>query len=167
MAIAPRGYAPPLNEAPQIGVGFDGGDEAHKALEWAAAFARMAGGRLRVIAVHQPIAFGAVGVGTFPTELVSQALRLELRGEVDEAIARLEGVATELRLTDGNPAALLAAESDELDLLVLGSRGYGPLRSVLMGSVSEATVARSRSPVVVVPRDSEEPRGADAKEPSR
>jgi nucleotide-binding universal stress UspA family protein len=150
-----------------IGVGFDGGDEAHHALQWAAAFARLTGGRLRVIAVHQPIAFGSVGIGTFPTESVLQALHRELQGKAEEAVARLEGVAAEARMTDGDPAASLAAESDDLDLLVLGSRGYGPLRSVLVGSVSEATVAESRSPVLIVPRGGEEPRDAAAKETSR
>lgn len=55
-------------------------------------------------------------------------------------------------LGDGNAAAVLAGQTAELDLLVLGSRGYGPLRSVLLGTVSEATVAEAQSPVLIVPR---------------
>ena len=42
--------------------------------------------------------------------------------------------------------------SGELDLLVVGSRGYGPLRAVLLGSVSSALVRSAQSPLVVVPR---------------
>jgi nucleotide-binding universal stress UspA family protein len=152
IAIAPRGYAPPVGQAPLIGVGFDGGTEAHEALEWAAGFARLTDGRLRVIGVHQPMAFGDVGVGTFPIESVSQALRRELQEEAEEAVSSLDGVAAEARLRDGDAATSLAAESEDLDLLVLGSRGYGPLRSVLVGSVSEATVPEVRSPVLIVPR---------------
>ena len=46
------------------------------------------------------------------------------------------------------------AELDETDVDVLfcGSRGYGPVRRVLLGGVSSRLVRRARSPVVVVPR---------------
>lgn len=62
------------------------------------------------------------------------------------------GPSLEAVLTDGHPAAELARASAELDLLALGSRGYEPVRSALLGSVSEATLAESTAPVVVVPR---------------
>jgi nucleotide-binding universal stress UspA family protein len=152
VAVAPRGYEAPIGQAPLIGVGFDGGDEAEAALEWAADFARAVGGRLRVIAVHEPMAFGGVGVVTVPTASVSELMHRELENETKEAVARLDGVEAEAVLTDGNAAAVLAGQTSELDLLVLGSRGYGPLRSVLLGTVSEATVAEAQSPVLIVPR---------------
>jgi nucleotide-binding universal stress UspA family protein len=152
VAVAPRGYQAPSGQAPLIGVGFDGGAEARAALRWAAAFARAVGGRLRVIAVHEPMAFGGVGVGTFPTASVSQVMHQELQSETEEAVRSLDGVEAEPVLREGKAAAALAGETEELDLLVLGSRGYGPLRSVLLGTVSEATVAEAQSPVLIVPR---------------
>ncbi len=151
VAVAPRGYEAPSVQPPLIGVGFDGGPEAEAALKWAAAFVQAVDGRLRVLAVHEPIAFGGVSVGTFPTASVSQVLREELQSETKEAVADLD-VAAEVVLGDGNAAAVLAGQTAELDLLVLGSRGYGPLRSVLLGTVSEATVAEAQSPVLIVPR---------------
>jgi nucleotide-binding universal stress UspA family protein len=39
-----------------------------------------------------------------------------------------------------------------MDLLVCGSRGYGPLRAVLLGSVSRRITAEARCPVIVIPR---------------
>ena len=48
--------------------------------------------------------------------------------------------------------ALTELRLDECDVLVCGSRGYGPLRSVLLGGVSSRLVKHSRVPVVVVPR---------------
>jgi nucleotide-binding universal stress UspA family protein len=42
--------------------------------------------------------------------------------------------------------------SERLDLLVLGSRGYGPLGAVVLGSVSNALVRTANCPIVVVPR---------------
>ena len=54
-----------------------------------------------------------------------------------------------------DPGEALTALSAELDLLVCGSRGYGPLRSVLLGSVSHAVVREASCPVIVVPRGRE------------
>jgi nucleotide-binding universal stress UspA family protein len=47
---------------------------------------------------------------------------------------------------------VLVKASEQLDLLVLGSRAYGPLRSVLLGSVSRRVTAGAHCPVIVVPR---------------
>jgi nucleotide-binding universal stress UspA family protein len=57
-------------------------------------------------------------------------------------------------LLDGDAATELAAVSAGLDLLVLGSRGYGSVRSALLGSVSRALVRSAACPVVVVPAGS-------------
>ena len=152
VAVAPRGYVEP-EEVATISVGFDGGPEAKGALSWATGLADELGGRLRLVAVHQPIAFANVRTGAFPVESVGQALRRELQGEVEEAKLSVAGnLPMETVFRDGDPATELIAASTETDLLVLGSRGYGPLRSVLLGSVSDVTVAGSRVPVVVVPR---------------
>jgi nucleotide-binding universal stress UspA family protein len=56
------------------------------------------------------------------------------------------------RKIEGGAAEALADTSADLDLLVVGSRGYGPLRAVLLGSVSTALVRSAQSPLVVVPR---------------
>ena len=59
-------------------------------------------------------------------------------------------------LLEGDPAQPLSEQSEYLDLLVLGSRGYGPLRSVLLGIVSAQVIRESACATVVVPH------GADA-----
>ena len=56
---------------------------------------------------------------------------------------------------DGDPAAALAGESADLDLLVCGSRDFGPLRTLVLGGVSHALVRRAACPVLVVPRATE------------
>ena len=61
-----------------------------------------------------------------------------------------------VRLT-GDPAELLADHSAKLDLLVTGSRGYGPLRAVLVGGVSGRLIRTAQCPVIVVPRGIEAP----------
>jgi nucleotide-binding universal stress UspA family protein len=47
---------------------------------------------------------------------------------------------------------VLAERSRELDLLVVGSRGYGPVRQVLIGGVSAELMRRAACPVLIVPR---------------
>ncbi|MGH2973909.1 MAG: universal stress protein [Solirubrobacterales bacterium] len=52
----------------------------------------------------------------------------------------------------GPPAEVLVEHSQQLDLLVLGSRGYGPVKSVLLGSVSSHVLRNAQCPVLVAPR---------------
>ena len=52
----------------------------------------------------------------------------------------------------GNAAEILAEASEQLDLLLLGSRGYGPLHSVLVGGVAGRVVREAACPVIVLPR---------------
>ena len=153
VAIAPRGYGDEHEHPPVIGVGFDGGAEAREALDWATALSRRVGGHLRLVAVHEPFAFSDVSPGAFPIESVGQALRRQLRDEVESEVTRL-AVSADVgaKFRDGDPASELVAESADVDVLVMGSRGWGPVRAVLLGSVSDAVVAQSAAPVVVVPR---------------
>jgi nucleotide-binding universal stress UspA family protein len=84
---------------------------------------------------------------------VNDVLRRHQGEELDRAVSavddQLEATAA---LLDGDVAEVLAHEARELDLLVLGSRGYGPVRAVLLGSVSSAVVRSIERPVVIVPR---------------
>jgi nucleotide-binding universal stress UspA family protein len=76
---------------------------------------------------------------------VATALAADLGASV-ETITVAEG--------EGDPAEVLAARSRELDLLVVGSRGYGPVRQVLIGGVSAELMRRAACPVLIVPRSS-------------
>ena len=50
------------------------------------------------------------------------------------------------------PADGLAAASGHVDLLVMGSRAYGPMRAVMLGGVSRRVMTRAACPVLVLPR---------------
>lgn len=64
----------------------------------------------------------------------------------------------------GDPVTSLLRASASVDLLVLGSRGYGPLRRVLLGGVSGQVVRGASCPVVVVPRPQAARDGGDGVE---
>jgi nucleotide-binding universal stress UspA family protein len=102
------------------------------------------------------VAFGAVSTtGAFGYRSADDALRDGLEQRMRAALAA-HAADSEVsgRVLEGNAATELAAASAELDLLVLGSRGYGSVRSPLLGSVSRALVRSGACPVVVVPAGS-------------
>lgn len=73
---------------------------------------------------------------------------------IEEGVRAIESLApVEGRRLDGSPAPVLAeACEDGVDLLVVGSRGYGPAMRVLLGSVSTKLINSAPCPVLVVPR---------------
>jgi nucleotide-binding universal stress UspA family protein len=148
VAIAPRGYAEEDHSLSRIAAAFDGSPESRLALDWAGHLAASNATRLRVISVHAPIAVAGLG---FAAQSVDPIRRGDLKRDQAAAIAALGGPVEGL-VPDGNPAGVLVEASREADLLVMGSRGYGPLRAVLLGSVSHYVVRRAGCPVVIHPR---------------
>jgi nucleotide-binding universal stress UspA family protein len=158
VAVAPAGYAAAGRGLQVVGCGFDGSPESHRALAWAAELARTTEARLRVLSVYEPTLAASVAFGGgLPTASINEVLRGKHEEELARAVSALDAdIDASETLLDGDPQALLAGESAELDLLAVGSRGYGPLRAVLLGSVSSALVRSAESPLVVVPRGAEE-----------
>ena len=153
VAVAPRGYADREDGRALIGVGFDGSLESRRAAEWAADLAGRSGASLQVLAVHTRFMFGSVVAGgAYGTKTVNQVMAERLRAETDELAA---AVSAEPRVLDGEAGKTLVEHSESLHLLVLGSRGYGPLKSVLLGSVSSYVMHHAGCPVVVVPRSAD------------
>jgi nucleotide-binding universal stress UspA family protein len=137
-----------------VGCGFDGSPESQRALAWAADLARAASARLRVLSVYEPTPSTSLAVGGgLATASINDVLRRERQKELTQALAALDpDIDASEKLLDGDARDLLARESGELELLVVGSRGNGPLGAVLLGSVSSALVRSAQSPLVVVPR---------------
>jgi nucleotide-binding universal stress UspA family protein len=154
VAIAPRGYndmAP--DRLAQIGVGVDGSDEAEQALEAAIALSESSGAALRVITAFQRLAFGGVATGALPSASANEAMRTELQRIHENAVgAARERVRADGRFREGSADDVLLEESTDLDLLVVGSRGYGPIGAVLMGSATAALAGGSAAPILVTPR---------------
>jgi nucleotide-binding universal stress UspA family protein len=160
IAVVPHGWEPRAALDP-IGVAYVPTDEGLEALRSAHALARKAGAALRVLSVVKP----GAGV-TAPTETpkagqagtdvedVEGANKLTVENAARDAIAELNGgdVETEIDVFVDDPADALARISEHIDLLVCGSRGYGPVRAVLLGGVSRRVVAEAHCPVIVLPR---------------
>ena len=160
IAIVPHGWhaGAGLNT---LGVAFVDTDEGHEALRGAYALARRAGAKLRVLAAVKPGVRATYGEqkpggdikhGKGETEVEGEH-RVRLEGELRDAVAALDGdVAVETDSFVEDPADVLIGVSQNLDLLVCGSRGYGPRRAVLLGGVSRRLAAEAHCPVIVLPR---------------
>jgi nucleotide-binding universal stress UspA family protein len=155
VAVAPRGFADGARvEDATVGCAYDGSPESEDALRLATELARALNARLRVISVHQRMPFGGqVSVTAVGYSSVNDTMRAALQQRLAQAASAMpDGVRVEARLLDGDPAEALIGESETLDVLVTGSRGYGAVRAVLLGSVSRALVRGAACPVVVSPR---------------
>jgi nucleotide-binding universal stress UspA family protein len=145
VAVAPPGLRE-TGPFRHIGVALDGSAEAAKALATGFAIARRDGSAMTLYsALDEPAARPEEGLRT-----LRLALQERLDGAADSAP---EGVNPGTVLLRG-PSGLVIAEACDgvVDLLVVGSRGYGPLQRALLGSVSEELLARARHPVLVIPR---------------
>lgn len=122
-------------------LGMDGSDGSARALEWAGQVAGATGGS--IVAVHAP------GIG-MSREYHEEAGRL-----LDQWTASLQGTgslaAAEVGDGDARDVLLDAAESHDADLIVVGTRGLGAVRRMLVGSVAGHLVRYAERPVAVIP----------------
>jgi nucleotide-binding universal stress UspA family protein len=145
IAIAPAGYADEPTAMREIGVGYDGSPESTHALEVARTLAGELDAKLSAFrAISIPTA--AFGPGQRP---LSDAIET-LVGRARDEIEGLGGV--EPHAAYGNAAEELAVYSASLDLLIVGSRGYGPIGRLIHGSTSRELARTARCPLLVLPR---------------
>lgn len=150
--VAPKGYAAEEHLALRtIAVAYDGTPEAKAALRRAEALAQRSNATIKVLTVmQQPVVAavpGAAGTGYAPSPLDPDKV-------IDEAIHSIDTRlgAEGQRLDGSTEREILAACQSSVDLLVTGSRGYGPMTRVLLGSVSRKLAGNAPCPVLVVPR---------------
>jgi nucleotide-binding universal stress UspA family protein len=161
VAVAPRSFQS-RNGLQKIGAAFLDVPEAHAALAFAADLADRPGASLRTITVvYQPSPahpmFAATG-STYVGWRVSRRQDAEWRAQ--RALRALTGgLRAEAVVLEGDPVERLTEASTGLDLLVVGSRRYGPLRSALLGGVSGPLIERAACPVLVLPRGVDVPAG--------
>ena len=160
IAVAPGGYREHDHSLESIAVAFDGSAESKLALTAGTALATAAGAKLALIAVANPhealtVAPGAGGwAGMVTTAEGIEHERRRMQTAIDDALASIpDGVRGTGEVTvDIDPASVIVTASQAADLLLIGSRGYGPFRRVLLGGVSSAVIRKSACPVIVTPR---------------
>jgi nucleotide-binding universal stress UspA family protein len=153
VALAPRGYDGAPDGIRRIGVAFVDTPEGHEALEAAATMAALGHVALSTYTVFEPPRMGPGGAtpGWIPPADYDASVWM---ATAEDAIRKQipAGLDADVTVLEGEPAELIAGVSERLDLLLCGSRGYGPLRTVLLGSISARLAHTAACPLVVLPR---------------
>ena len=140
-----------------IVVGVDGSPESDAALRWAVDEARLRDVALDVVTVWTYPMPAFVGIpGGYASIELGEDLERRAKEAQAEALARTvpeqAGVVLEARVVKGQPAWALVDAAQDADMLVVGSRGLGGFRELLLGSVSQQCAHHAVCPVVIVRR---------------
>lgn len=138
-----------------IVVGYDGSEHAQAAVDFAAAEASRRDAPLRLVHAFTPPMGGAgLGYGTIlpadALETMRDGIAAHLDADVEQLKARFPGVEIQTRVVVGNSAAALLEEAADAALLVVGSRGLGGFRGMLLGSTGIQIASHAPCPAVVV-----------------
>ncbi len=144
MSTEPAGNTGSAGSIHRIVVGVDGSEIAMKALDWAALEADRTGAVLEIHTAYEP---GYVHV-------TQDEIQKNMERLVEEATARVAqlapGVTTKSVTREESPATALIEASDGADLLVVGARGLGGFKGLLLGSVSQKCCLHAHCALVVV-----------------
>jgi nucleotide-binding universal stress UspA family protein len=144
---------------PGIIVGVDGSDRSRLALEWAIKEAAVRHAPLTVLTVSQALAGGYWGGPGYPGDLdrtkqAQEAAQVETDNVLDKVGEDVRPASVTVRAVCGVPAEELINAAADADMIVVGSRGAGGFKRLLLGSVSTHVTHHARCPVVVIPSDS-------------
>ena len=132
------------DEAPRLVVGVDGSDGATAALDWAIAEADRSGSRLRIVCAWRTAqVFGSPAAAEQEAEAI-------LRAALTRVAETAPGVEVDGTTKEGFPALQLLEASAGAGMLVVGSRGLGGVKGLLLGSVSQSCLHHAPCPVVIV-----------------
>lgn len=136
-------------------VGTDGSARSHKALEWAVREAGVRNVPLTVLIV-QPVTDSFGSAVTYPgdydlMELARKSALAETEEVLDQARDDPHPTSVAVQAVLGVPAEELLRAAVDADMIVVGSRGAGSLKKILLGSVSSHVVHHGHCPVVIVP----------------
>lgn len=138
----------------RIVVGIDSSRTSLKALRWALDEARLRGSSVQVAhAFPRPELIGMTMVVTLPSDDELREASAQVLTEALEAVGGAGGVEVTSHVGAGGPASVLVELAKDAELLVIGSRGLGGFRGLLLGSVTQQVIAHAPCPIVVITPD--------------
>ena len=146
VAIASHGFAQRTESIARVGVAYNGSPESETALAVARQLAAATGASVHALEVVSLPSVAYAGI-------VAPAIGDTIDALLQEASARMQQLSgVEGRAAYGLTGEELAAFSDEVDLLVVGSRRYGPAKRLVLGSTSNYLERHARCSLLVLPR---------------
>ena len=142
-----------------IVVGVDGSEGSARALRFALDEARLRDAKVRAVSVWS-IPIAAYSGGFAPVVPDVEAFEQAAHARLDETLTKVQdaaqGIEVEGVCLEGQPADVLVEQAQDADLLVIGSRGLGGFRGLLLGSVGQQCAHHAPCPVVIVPHGEDE-----------
>jgi nucleotide-binding universal stress UspA family protein len=145
VAISSLGLSEYPTPIARVGVAYNGSPESEAALRVARELAAPTRASVAATEVVPMIAYAYSGVAPV-------AVQESIDGQLEEANSRLRARDVDGRAVYGLTGEELAAFGDEVDILVVGSRGYGPVRRLVLGSTSNYLERHARCSLLVLPR---------------
>jgi nucleotide-binding universal stress UspA family protein len=136
-----------------IVVGVDGSDGSAIALDFAMKEAALRGSRLRLVSAWEipaSVLASVVAGKEFYEEFRETAIRVA-REAAQLVNAQQPRVEHEEIVVEGQAAKVLLENSEDAELMVVGRRGHGSFREMLLGSISRQVVVHAKCPLVIVP----------------
>ncbi|WP_159940321.1 MULTISPECIES: universal stress protein [unclassified Nocardiopsis] len=155
VVVLPHEHAAAHGVRGRVIVGIDGSEPSRRAVEFAFAQAAFADTELVAVSAWQPLVAFAAATGPIPPELfddetAAEAARQALEEELADPRLRHPGVTVDTRVVRAHPVVALLEEATPADLIVVGSRGRGGFRGLLLGSVSHSVLHGARGPVAIL-----------------
>ena len=139
----------------RIVVGVDGSRHSLVALEWACREAELRQDTLELVSAWSLSAVSSAGASQEVIDILQAAAQDAVETGRQRAGQLAPGIEVATRVYRGQPARVLVERAEGADLLVVGSRGLGEFKALILGSLSQACSQHSPVPVVIV-RDLED-----------
>lgn len=138
----------------RIVVGIDPSEDSVRALRWAVEEAGLREAELELVHAYPTPEIAAMpAIVTMPSD---EELRLGAEQIVERALAEVggpAGVPVRTTVRRGASARVLCDVAEGAELLVVGARGLGGFRGLLLGSVSQQVIAHAPCPVLIMVRE--------------
>jgi nucleotide-binding universal stress UspA family protein len=143
---------------PGIIVGIDGSVHSRRALQWALNEASIRHTPLTVLTVNQAVAGFSGNAVSYPGDEERTVKARDAAQEETDSVLEMIGTGSRppsvtVRAVSGLPSEVLLDAAGDADMIVVGSRGAGGFKRLLMGSVSSQVSNHARCPVVVIPAE--------------
>lgn len=146
VAVAANGYAEKLDPIKVVGVAYNGSPESEAALDFARTLAASTGASIKALEV---VSLPSVAY----TGIMAPAIGESIDVMLNTATTRMSALPdVDGKAVYGLPGEELATFSSAVDLLVVGSRSYGPVKRLVLGSTSEHLARHGRCSLLVLPR---------------
>ncbi len=142
----------------RIVVGVDGSESSQRALRWAADHAGPEDIIEAIMVIERPPVDWVMPLEGIPVATVDYGELEEIAGKklarlVQDVLGAPPSVKVDENVVVGSPAAALLEASENADLLIVGSRGLGGFRGLLLGSVGHKLAGHASCPVVILPQE--------------